>query len=128
MPRVKPTQPAAPEPELTVELDQETGNIEFQVQGRSIELREPIAKDFMTLEAWMRSDSGNDEDLAIQKRDINFMLIKLAAICSIEKISYQDLCDLLISFEDIERVAAAMSMFQSQLEEYFKRIIDKAAG
>lgn len=117
---------------VEVEYDEVRNAVLFSVNNLKLAVREPNAIDFMNLEAWMRSPS-KDEVESLQKRDVNFMIIKLASLCSIEldgetePITYRNLCNALVSFEDTEVVATAISFFRSKLEQYFKRL-NKAAS
>lgn len=133
MPRVKKLEPAievATEPvptKIAAQYDSDLNAVIFTVNGTKIAIREPNALDFMNLEAWMRSPS-KDETEELQKRDVNFIMFKLASLCSIEipgetkPISYKALCSSLVTFDDAEVVAAAIGHFQSAIAEYFKRI------
>jgi hypothetical protein len=109
---------------VQVEHDLDANTVTFQVNGRSLTLREPLGKDFLLLEAWMRQAP---EDY----RDIQIMMVKLASLCSVDdgdskKIGFQNLFDSLITLDDVEVVGTAIGFFRDSIGKYFTRLAKRA--
>ena len=107
--------------QLELETNLENNSVKFQLSnGTELTLREPIGKDFLLMESWFRS-------AAIEYRDPQIMLIKLASLVATPQIGFEQLFDSLVEFDDIERVAAAIGTFRDRLSDYFRRLENRVS-
>ncbi|MBD2515189.1 hypothetical protein H6G93_09245 [Nostoc sp. FACHB-973] len=83
------------------------------INGKRVSMRSPNTKQFLLLQSWLQS-------VEQEFKSDQLVAIKLASLCIIEfdgkpKITFDELLDSL-EFDDLERVAAAISLFRDKID------------
>lgn len=101
------------------EINDELNTVSFTLSnGKSVTVREPRPLDFTVMDTWMAKQDEDHQSTA-------FGLIKLVSLSVVNfdgkpKVSYQELCDNIETFEDKGRVVACLRFFPAKVQQYFR--------